>query len=160
MATYGNSGIEPNLVQIPPGPLTFAPSSNPKYLTYRQATTSNVTPVSLEKYLELNGKYLKEAQEFSAKGDLVQASEKLWGAAAEIVKAVAASRGISLGTHSSPFEFVSELAKEHPDWSLLDLFQIAGSLHTNYYEGWLTEDFVRRGQEVVETFVTKLKTLI
>lgn len=116
--------------------------------------------MSLETYLELNGKYWRQAQEFLAKGDLVQASEKLWGAAAEIVKAVAASRSVSLGTHASLFEFVSKLAKEHPDWDLIDSFHVAGSLHTNFYEGWLTEDFVKRGAEVTRDFIDRLKTLL
>lgn len=40
-------------------------------------------------YRRLNGKYLKDADALLQKGDYVQASEKLWGAAAEIVKPVA-----------------------------------------------------------------------
>ena len=49
----------------------------------------------LAEYERLNGKYLREAEELLEKKDYPQASEKLWGAAAEIVKAVAAGRGIS-----------------------------------------------------------------
>ena len=113
-----------------------------------------------ESYLQLNGKYLNEARAFLAKKDLVQASEKLWGACAEIVKAAAASRGIELGTHSSLWEFVSKLNKEHADWGLLDQFSYAGNLHTNFYEGWLTEDYVKRGLEVAQNFVTHVKSLL
>lgn len=116
--------------------------------------------MSVERYLELNGKYWKEAQELLAKGNLAQASEKLWGASAEIVKAVAAKRGTILGTHASLFQFVSQLAGERPDLGLLDAFHIAGSLHTNFYEAWLTEEFVRRGLEVVQEFTRKLRTLL
>lgn len=116
--------------------------------------------MSIERYLELNGKYWREAQELLAKGDLPQASEKLWGAAAEIAKAVAAKKGIVLGTHASFFQFVSQLAKEHPDRGLLDAFHVAGSLHTNFYEAWLTEEFVRRGLEVVRDFTAKLEELL
>lgn len=39
-----------------------------------------------ETNLRLNGKFMREAEELLAKGDYVQASEKLWGAAAEISK--------------------------------------------------------------------------
>ncbi len=46
-----------------------------------------------KKYLKLNDKYLMDAYARIAKQDFVQASEKLWGAAAEIVKAIAARRG-------------------------------------------------------------------
>jgi hypothetical protein len=43
--------------------------------------------------LELPERYLGEAEELLARGDYVQASEKAWGAAAQIVKAVAAREG-------------------------------------------------------------------
>ena len=43
--------------------------------------------------LALSEKYLKEAEEFLEKGDCVQASEKVWGAASQIVKALAAKKG-------------------------------------------------------------------
>ena len=44
-----------------------------------------------QNYLDLNHKYLDEAESLIQKGDYVQASEKFWGAAAEMVKAVAAA---------------------------------------------------------------------
>jgi hypothetical protein len=111
-------------------------------------------------YLQLNGKYLKEADDLLSKKDLVQASEKVWGACAEMVKAVAAKRGIELGTHASLWEFVSRINKEHPGWGLLDQFSYAGNLHTNFYEGWLTEDYVRRGLEIATDFVAQMKKLL
>jgi len=40
-----------------------------------------------ELHLELCGKYLGEAEELLSKGDYAQASEKGWGAAAQIVEA-------------------------------------------------------------------------
>jgi len=103
---------------------------------------------------------LSEAHDLLAKKELVQASEKLWGACAEIVKAVAANRGIELGTHASLWEFVSRLNKEHLGWGLLDQFSYAGNLHTNFYEGWLSEDYVRRGVEVAAGFVAQMKKLL
>lgn len=114
----------------------------------------------LAEYVRLNGKYLKEAERFLAKGDLVQASEKLWGATAEIVKAVAAERGEELGTHRSIGEFITKLHKEHPEWSLIMAFNFANSLHTNFYENYLPKEHVETGATVVREFVSKLKTLL
>ena len=42
-------------------------------------------------------------------GDLVQASEKFWGASALAVKAIAAKRGLKLEQHGSLWNFVSKL---------------------------------------------------
>jgi len=50
----------------------------------------------VEIHLKLSEKYMVEAEEFLRKGDLVQASEKAWGAASQIVKALAAKEGKEL----------------------------------------------------------------
>jgi hypothetical protein len=111
-------------------------------------------------YLQLNNKYLGGAGELLAKGDHVQASEKLWGAAAEIVKAVAARRGKTVRNHARLWDFVTELSEEHPDWRLLEAFSIASALHTNFYEDWLTRKAVETDARVVRDFVEKLKQLL
>jgi len=53
----------------------------------------------MDNYVDLNSKYLREADVLVEQGDWVQASEKFWGASAEIVKVVAAKRGIELRSH-------------------------------------------------------------
>jgi hypothetical protein len=115
---------------------------------------------SQQEYLRLNGKYLAEAQELLAKEDYPQASEKLWGAAAEIVKAVAAKRGRELGTHRSIGEFVSKLAKEKPEWDLIEEFSVASALQTNFYEDHMPSDHVVKNAETVKEFVAKVKSLL
>lgn len=46
----------------------------------------------LKRYVTLQEKYLKEADEFFKQKNYSQVSEKLWGATATITKAIAASR--------------------------------------------------------------------
>jgi len=110
-------------------------------------------------YVRLNDKYMGEAEELLAKEDFPQASEKLWGAAAEMIKAVAAKRGLELGTHRSLGDFVVKLHKENPDWNLIGAFHVANSLHMNYYEDWLPDEAVFEGAKAVKEFVVKLRTL-
>jgi HEPN domain-containing protein len=111
-------------------------------------------------YKRLNGKYLKNAEVLMHKGDYAQTAEKLWGACAEAIKAVAAKRGKDLGTHRSIGEFVTKLHKEHPDWNLIDSFNYASSLHVNFYEDHMPPEDVKRGESVVKEFVKRLKTLL
>jgi hypothetical protein len=59
-----------------------------------------------------------------AKGDYTQASEKLCGAPAEIVRAVAARRGIKLSAHKSLTKFVVGLDEEHPRLNLATEFSV------------------------------------
>lgn len=75
---------------------------------------NSVVKPSQQEYLRLNGKYMAEAEELLAKKDYSQASEELWGAPVEVVKAVAAKRGTQLGTHRSIADYVSKLAKDKP----------------------------------------------
>jgi len=105
-----------------------------------------------ERYLGLHRKYLKEAEELLEKRGYVQASEKLWGATAEMVKVVAAERGVSLGTHRSVGVFLSKLQNEHPELDLIIPYQVANSLHMNFYEDHLPGDQVTRAAEVVRNF--------
>lgn len=104
--------------------------------------------------------YLSEAEDLVRRRDFAQASEKLWGVTAGIVKAVASKRGVELGAHASLWEYVSKLDVEHPDWSLRRDFSYMGNLHQNFYEDWLPEEYVKDGLEIAKGFVKKLRTLL
>jgi uncharacterized protein (UPF0332 family) len=114
----------------------------------------------VEDYLNLNDKYLKEAEALMEKGDYVQASEKFWGAAAEIVKAVAAQRGIEIRSHGELHRFVTKLRKELEDPELMRLFASASALHQNFYEGWLTPEMVEDYGDAVRELVERLRGLM
>ncbi|MCD6203299.1 MAG: PaREP1 family protein [Methanophagales archaeon] len=118
--------------------------------------------------LKLNNKYLDEAEELIKKKDYVQAqpfkkaltekaSLKLWGAAAEMVKVVAAKRGIEIKSHRELYKFVAKLKTELGDPELLRLFSLAGALHQNFYENWLPPATVVDHAEAVKELVAKLK---
>lgn len=102
---------------------------------------------------------MKDAEALLKQGDYVQASEKLWGAAAQSVKALAAKRDVELLTHTSIFQFVTKLHKENPKLELAEDFHIASSLHTNFYEDWLTPVMVRIGAKRIKAFVEKIAKL-
>jgi hypothetical protein len=111
-------------------------------------------------YLDLNRKYLKEAEGFLVKGDSVQASEKLWGASAEIVKAVAAHRELELKTHADLWAFTTKLSSELGDPEILRLFATANFLHQNFYENVMTLEAVRASAEAVKQFIEKVEKLL
>jgi len=113
-----------------------------------------------ERYLDLNRKYLKDAERFLAGGDSVQASEKLWGVAAEILKAVAAKRGIELRSHRDLWEFADKLADELKDPDIIKLFSVASALHQNFYEAWMPPRAVKRNAEAIKQLNEKLEKLI
>ena len=61
------------------------------------------------KYTQLNGKYLQDAKKLLKEQDYPQASEKLWGATAQIIKAVALKRGKHLRSHAAIIKYVGVL---------------------------------------------------
>ncbi len=110
-------------------------------------------------HVETARTFLAQARSELEDGDLVQASEKGWGAAAQIVKATAEQRGWPHQAHRDLFQTVERLAEEADDPALMDLFQVASALHMNFYEGWQTSGMIQRGLGGVEALVRRLEQL-
>ena len=104
--------------------------------------------------------YLEKARQHLEEEDFLQASEKGWGAASQIVKALAQARGWEHNGHRELFFAVSDLVEETGDTELTDLFGVANTLHGNFYEGWLPHDEVRRYVQLVTRFVGKVEALL
>jgi uncharacterized protein (UPF0332 family) len=114
----------------------------------------------VELHLKLAEKFLREAEELLAKGDYVQASEKGWDVAAQMVKAVAAKENLELKSHASLWEYLDKLAEKFQDVELRRLWWIANSLHQNFYENWMTPRDVKYAVEDIKKFMEKLKKLL
>ena len=99
---------------------------------------------------------LAQARVELEKGDIRQASEKGWGAAAQAVKAAAESRNLGHRTHAALFRAVAQLTEETGNEELDRLFGVANSLHSNFYENWLTPNQVRLLVNDVERLVGML----
>ncbi len=107
-------------------------------------------------HTETAATFLGKAYDYLDDGDLLQASEKGWGAAARMVKAVAEERGWRHASHGDLHRAVDRLAGELADEEIKRLFHSAGALHRNFYEGWMPEETVARGLRAVENFVHRL----
>ena len=113
----------------------------------------------VEHYQALSEKYLEDAKTLLDKGNLVQTSEKLWGAAALAVKMAAAKRGLKLEKHGSLWDFVSKLSRESGDKEIVTLFQVANSLHWNFYENQMNREALEISVESIEKLMTKLRAV-
>ena len=112
-----------------------------------------------ELHLKLCERYIREAEELLAKKDYVQASGKAWGAAAQVVKAVAAREGRVLGSHAALWEYVDELAERLGDVELRRLWRTANALHQNFYENWMPPREVELSVRDVKTLLEKLRSV-
>ena len=70
--------------------------------------------------------FLEKADSCFEEGDQKQASEKLWGAAAHAVIAVAPETGISVESHLELMTIAERLAVEHDDPLIASGFSISG----------------------------------
>ena len=104
--------------------------------------------------------FLGKARDYLAAGDLLQASEKGWGAAAQTIKAIAEARGWAHRSHRDLYRAVDLAAAESSDAELQDLFHSANALQQNFYEGRMTESGVERGLARVEEFAGRLERLL
>ncbi|MDE2968187.1 MAG: hypothetical protein OXS30_11985 [Chloroflexota bacterium] len=118
-----------------------------------------MTTEQIMHYRELSGEYLRHARALLAEGDLSQASEKGWGAAAVLVKAAAEARGMDHERHRHLWQTIRVLVRETGDVELRGLFSHAESLHGNYYENMLDAEEVAEFMGDVERLVEKLGEL-
>ena len=104
--------------------------------------------------------FLAKAHTYLAAGDLLQASEKGWGATARMVKAVAEDRGWRHTSHGDLYRAIDRLEEETSDDQLRILFSSASALHQNFYEGWMTADVVADNLQNVEEITKRLSNAI
>ena len=112
-----------------------------------------------DEHSNISRAFLAKAEEALAEDDLLQASEKGWGAAAHIVKGIAESRGWRHDGHRALYSAVNLLAHDSGDRDIGVLFSVASALHSNFYENWMPPEFVANGLERVRELLGKLERL-
>ena len=115
---------------------------------------------AIANYRDASHHLLAQARAELATGDLRQASEKGWGAAAQMIKAVAEGRDLPHRSHHLLVRVIGSVLAETGDMELGDLFVSAQSLHINFYENWLIPELVERCIGRVHQLIAKLEPLI
>ena len=95
-----------------------------------------------------------------AEGDTRQASEKGWGAAAQMIKAIASSRGWKHDSHAALYRVIGRLVRETGDDDIRSRFSTANALHQNFYENWGDADYVAGGLAEVRGLLDRLTPLL
>ena len=104
---------------------------------------------------QMDRDFLAASDEEFERGDVLQGVEKLWGAAAHAVMALAQERGWLHESHRSLKNAVLRLAEEYEDPAIATAFGLAEKFHRHFYhdsmEDWerdadrpFVHDFVRR----------------
>ena len=112
-----------------------------------------------EEYKQTGRWLMDRAESEFSQGDLVQASEKAWGAAAQFLKALATQRGWAHETHQHLGQVADRLADETGNAEISNLFDRAESLHANFYKAHRGEASVRRGMDAMQVYLDILNAV-
>ena len=120
-----------------------------------------VTAQARQYYLT-SQQFLEKARLELANGELQQASEKGWGAAVQMLKAIAEQRGGDWehGRHRHFSKVASRLRSELGNRDLYRYYRVAEGLHSNFYEGGMTEEEIAEDLQDIEQFLELLEPLI
>ncbi len=111
-------------------------------------------------YVKAAGDLLEEARVELGEGNVRQAAEKLWGAAALAVKAYAYWRdGKRLSSHGELWEYKRRLEEELGEW-VHDSWASATEMHVCFYEAWCAERDVTTAHKRIERLVREAASLI
>ena len=113
-------------------------------------------------YVDVAKDLLEQAMEELRKGDVGQAAEKVWSAAALAVKAYAEWRERRrLTSHGELWEYMRKMVKELGLW-VREVWMYANGMHTCLYEGWCdkedVEEALKRVKKLVVEVESKVKT--
>ena len=96
----------------------------------------------IQKHTQIARQFLDAADEFFEQGDIIQVSEKLWGATAHALKAVCIRRRWRHGKYAHLRDAMNRLTEETGNGSLIDGFNIAYSHHLNFYSDSMEDEDV------------------
>ena len=116
--------------------------------------------MTTQQYQQASAHFLAQARRELAAGELPQASEKGWGATAQILKAIAEQWGWEHYRHRHYHRIISRLRAETGDGDIRRLFGVANLLHENFYENDMETDDVADGLDDVEALLDKLIPLL
>ncbi len=115
----------------------------------------------IQEHIQTAQDFLDAADSEFAGGDRLQGSEKMWGAAAHAVMAVAQQRSWRFGDHSALRTAVRRLSSERDDLVLLGGFGVAEGFHTNFYHDFMgSNDDFDLSRQVVRDFIDRLIALM
>ena len=113
--------------------------------------------MSTDSYRESARELLEKARDELTAGDVRQASEKGWGATAQMLKAIAQRDGVPHHSHAALARIASEVHRQTGDDDIATWFAIAQNLHVNFYEDNLSSEFVHIYLNQISLMVGRLE---
>jgi hypothetical protein len=104
--------------------------------------------------------YYSNMTEMYSQGEYRKASELLWGALTQSIKALASLYSIKIYSHKFFKIFIKRISREIGDIEYYHLFLFLGRLHENFYDEKIDPEDSRIYIEKATIFLDKTKVLI
>ena len=121
--------------------------------------TDHIKASPPERYTEISRHLLRQAQDELDKGDILQASDKVWGATAHAIKAVCQRMGWNHHAHNHISAAANYLCSAFDRDDLRTSFVYIEALHGNYYEHQRGAAEVRTGLARAASLIDALSTM-
>ena len=113
---------------------------------------------TVEDRVQISRRLIQQAREELERGDRLQATEKVWGALAQMLKAHGQQRGwLNLRSHRSVGHIARQLAAEYNDLSLVDAYVAADNGHRNFYDNEMSPPEIEDIITVVASVLPELE---
>ena len=90
---------------------------------------------TVEDRVQISRRFIQQAREELERGDRLQATEKVWGALAQLFKAHGQQRGwLNMGSHRTVGRIAQQLAAEYNDLNIINAYVAADNGHRNFYD--------------------------
>ena len=110
-------------------------------------------------HTQISAVFLRRSRAYLANGELLQASEKGWGAAAHALKSYALARSLEYRNHSDFHDLVTHLRLETRHSQLRQSENSANALHRNFYDDNLTAPQIAAHLDNVANLVNLIRRL-
>ena len=111
-------------------------------------------------HAQISATFLRRSRVYLSAGELLQASEKGWGAAAHAVKIYAAARRLTYINHSDFHDLVTELRIETRNDQIRFWERSANDLHRNFYDDDLSAEQIGNHLDNVANLVNLIRQLV
>jgi hypothetical protein len=113
----------------------------------------------LAQLYEIRDQYRSNAEQAIAAGELRKASELLWGAITQQLKALAATYNVAISSHRQFFDFLRQLSAELRDRTIYEDFVSLNALHKNFYDETIPSDVFPGFYDKSIQFIARLDRL-
>ncbi len=116
-------------------------------------------PGYLAELYQTRDQYRSNAEEAILAREFRKASELLWGAVTQQLKALAAACNVIIQSHREFFDFLRQLSVELQDKQIYEDFIVLNALHKNFYDETIPPDALPGFYDKAVRFISHLDEL-